>query len=204
MNRALDQAKIWKFNECWSSVRLIGSMCSVYEFWIPILTASGCDTSIPKLCLDWDSNAHAMISEICPYRKAGLKGRRVYYSNAIIRDLQASKKKHDRLASPVRVVKIPPSLYKQLENLKAINRRIAKSGKEKMYSVAHPKFGRDVQIKTNPAMPYSYYDVQIGQRLKLTNDELQYPLFFLDEIKPETPARAEAEWKKLSRIYVGG
>src|ERR1700674_6050000 len=182
MNRALDQANIWKFNECWSSVRLIGPMCSVYEFWIPILTTTGHDASIPKLCLDWDSNVHAMISEICPYRKAGLKGRRVYYSNTIIRQLENPKNGDASFEglSPVRVLKIPPSLYKQLDNLRALNRRIAKSGKEKMYSVAHPKFGRDVQIKTNQATPYSYYDVQIGQRIKLTKGDLQYPLFPLD------------------------
>src|SRR4029077_13248432 len=117
---------------------------------------------------------HSMTSDYCPYRKAGLKGKPVYYSNAIIRSPRTKKSKN---VTPVRVLKIPPRPHQHLVSLAFLNRRITKSGKRRRYDLAHAKFGRDVRIKINPETPYSYYDLQPLEHTRLTTAELAYPLF---------------------------
>ena len=183
----------YEFRKKWTRLRLIGSMRSVYEFWIPIVKSDGGQTMIRTLCLDWDSATHLMTEEICPYRRAGLEGRPVYYSNAIIRRLQNSEGEGSRDGlrdSPVRVIKIPPRLHHMLQNLAGLNCRINKSGKRKTYDLAHPKHGRDIKIKINPSEPYSYYDLQPRERTPLSREEQQYALWPLI-LKPETLAEAK-------------
>jgi len=187
---------VFEFTEEWTGVRLIGAMRSVYEFWIPIVGKSGKRLLIRKICLDWDAETHSMTSDHCPYRKAGLKGRPLYYSNAIIRCARKS-------VMPVRVLKIPPRPHQSLESFAYLNCRTTKSGKRRRYDLAHPKFGRDIQIKINPETPYGYYDLEPLERTPLTERELHYHLFPL-VIKPETPRQAEAEWKKLRKVYADG
>jgi hypothetical protein len=197
---------VWKFTENWTVVRLVGAMTSGYEFWIPIVTPTGRQTHIRKLCLDWDPATESRTGR-CPYCKAELCGRRMYYSNAIIRNLQGSgmaprNARTMRHISPIRVLMIPPRLHEQLASLAALNKKMNKKrGAWRHYDLAHPKFGRDVRIKINPTTPYSYYALQPLERTRLTAEELAYPLVPL-VIKPEPLARAEAEWKKLKKIIV--
>jgi hypothetical protein len=197
-------SKVWKFTEDWTVVRLIGEMTSVYEFWIPIVTNTGRRTQIRKLCLDWDGATESR-SGHCLYCKAGLQGRRIYYSNAIIRELQvaATASRNARTTpkvSPVWGLTIPPRLYQKLHSLAALNKRLNKKREEwQQYDLAHPKFGRDVQIKINPKTPYSYYDLQPRERTRLTVEELAYPLVPL-VIKPEPLERAQADFQKLRKI----
>jgi hypothetical protein len=198
--------RLWKFIEDWTVVRLVGQMTSVYEFWIPIVTPTGRQTHIRKLCLDWDAATESRTCR-CPYCKAGLRGRRMYYSNAIIRELQAAgtAPRNTRTTanmSPVRVLTIPPRLHEQLHSLAMLNKRQNKKrGEWQQYDLAHPKFGRDVQIKINPTTPYSYYDLEALERTRLTAKELAYPLVPL-VFKAEPLERAEAEFQKLKRIIV--
>src|SRR5215470_14603598 len=79
--------RVWRFTQDWTVVRLIDEMRSMFEFWIPILTSRGRRVSIPKICLCWDSEKHRPAGT-CPYCQAGLEGRPVYFTNAIIRSLQ--------------------------------------------------------------------------------------------------------------------
>src|SRR5262249_43960594 len=158
-------------------------MRSVYEHWIPI-QINGKRVSIPKLGLDWDSETHRRIDRACPYSEAGLEGRPVYYSNAIIRRLQQAKAADPKKS--VRMIKIPPRFYKHLCNFKAMRRRITKSGELKYYDMSHPVFGFDIQVKINPGdPPFSYYSVELVEPTKLTEEELGYRLLNL-EVRPET------------------
>ena len=126
----------------------------------------------------------------------------MYYSNAIIRRLQAAETGADTDTSPVRVLKIPPRLRLGLQSLASLNKRQSKTtGELKQYGLAHPKFGRDVRIKINPATPYGYYDLEPCGRSRLTEKELAYPLVPL-VIKPESPQQAKAAWKQLKEIIV--
>ena len=193
--------RLWNFTEKWTVVRLIDEMISVFEFWSPIRTETGRQTCVRKLCLDWDAATHSHLGS-CPYCKAGLHGRPLYYSNAIIRQLQAAETGADTDTSPVRVLKIPPRLRQGLRNLASVNKRQSKTtGECKQYDLAHPKFGRDVRIKINPITPYSFYDLQPCERSRLTAEELAYPLVPL-VIKPESPQQAKAAWTQLKEIIV--
>jgi len=193
--------RVWKFTRDWTIVRLIGEMISVYEFWIPIVTQTGRRTRVRKLCLDWDAVTKSRQGS-CPYCKAGLLGRPMYYSNAIIRQLQTGETEAADGASPVRVLKIPPRLHARLNSLASVNKRQSKTdGQWKQYDLAHPKYGRDVRIKINPATSYDYYKLQPRERSRLSGEERAYPLVPL-VIEPESPQRAKAAWKQLKKIIV--
>lgn len=203
-NERFSNHSIWKFTGKWTALRLIGSVCSSYEFWIPIETMHG-PATIRKLCLDWDPKTHSFTKDICPYRKAGIPGRPVYFSNAIIRELQEAETTDARKANiqcPVRVLRIPPRLQQNLTDLSLVNRSKNKSGKLRSFELAHPKFGCDVKIKANPKTPYSYYDVKRLERTRLTDDELQYEQFSL-VLPTETLDQAKAAWKKLNAKVTG-
>jgi hypothetical protein len=192
---------VWKFSDKWTTIRLIGDLWSVYEFWIPIRTTSGKRTVIPKLCLDWDSGNHKSRSGTCPYCQAGLEGRPIYYSNAIIRSLQQPTPAIKPLA-PVCVIKIPPRFYQCLRNFKAQNFKLTKSGERKRFDVSHPIFGCDINVKINPENSYGYYDVERDVPTKLSARELAYPVVNL-AIRPEPASVARQEWQKLRALYVG-
>jgi hypothetical protein len=192
--------RLWDFTKRWTEVRLIGEMTSVFEFWIPVGTETG-QKSVRKLCLDWDPATRSHAGS-CPYCKAGLHGRPLYYSNAIVRQLQAAETGADADTSPVRVLKIPPRLYQLLNSLASVNKRQSKTTREwKQYGLAHPKWGRDVRIKINPTTPYGYYDLQPRKASRLTAEELAYPLVPL-VIKRESAQQAKAAWKQLKEIIV--
>ena len=116
----------WKFNEEWTTIRLIGDLRSFYVYWIPIVTHTGRLVSIPKIALNWDSERHRMTTDRCPYVEAGLEGGAVYYSNAIIWPLQSAKTAIPQ--KPVRVNRIPPRFYRNLCNFKGITCKVTKSG----------------------------------------------------------------------------
>jgi hypothetical protein len=196
----MDQ-RMWKFSEDWTVVRLVGKMISVYEFWISIRTETGGQTCVRKLCLDWDAVKESRRGS-CPYCKAGLRGRPMYYSNAIIRQLQTEETGAAEGASPVRVLKIPPRLHACLSSLASVNKRQSKtSGEWKQYDLAHPKWGRDVRIKIDPATSYSYYKLEPRERSRLSAEERAYPLVPL-AIQPESPQQAKAAWRQLKEIVV--
>ena len=88
-----------------------------------------------------------------------------------------------------------------LQNLTAINSRLKESGKRKIYDLAHPKFGRDIQIKVNPSDPYHYYELASLEPTRLSRMERQYVLWPV-AIEPETLAEARANWTKLKKICV--
>jgi len=192
---------VWNFTGRWTVVRLIGEMISVYEFWIPIVTQTGRRTRVRKLCLDWDAATKSRQGS-CPYCKAGLHGRPMYYSNAIIRQLQDAETGAADDASPVRVLKIPPRLHQGLSSLASLNKRRSKTdGQCKQYDLAHAKFGRDVRVKINPATSYSYYKLEPREPSRLSAEERAYPPVPL-VIEPESPQRAKAAWKQLKKIIV--
>jgi hypothetical protein len=190
----------WKFNEEWTTIRLIGDLRSFYVFWIPIVTHTGRHVSIPKIALDWDSERHCRIDRVCPYSEAGLPGGPVYYNNAIIRSLQRAKTGIP--ANPVRIIRIPRRFYRNLCSFQATNRKFMKSGAHKYYDVAQPVFGWDIQVKINPDNPYWYYEVEPVERSKLTAEELGYRLLSL-EVSPETLSEARVAWQTLKVLYAG-
>jgi len=190
----------WKFNEEWTTIRLIGDLRSFYVFWIPIITYTGRAVSIPKIALNWDSERHRMTTDRCPYVEAGLDGGGVYYSNAIIRSPQRTKTIIPE--KPVRIIRIPRRFYRNLCNFNALSGKLTKSGERKCYDVSHPVFGWDIRVKINPDNQYWYYEVERVEPTKLTAEELGYRLLSL-EVRPETLSEARLAWQTLKALYAG-
>jgi hypothetical protein len=115
---------------------------------------------IEKLCLDWEAKEDDFVRKVCPYRRAGLHVQTNYISNAIIRSLQASRPRElpEHIASererrhefwfkkfrllpwkswtPVRLVRVPPSLADKLAKESRLHGDLADS-----------THGRDVKIR---------------------------------------------------------
>jgi hypothetical protein len=53
-----------------------------------------------------------------------------------------------------------PRLYQRVEDQAALNRREAKSGEYKAYSLAHPKYGLDIEIRVDRRDGYIYHDLR--------------------------------------------
>ena len=217
---------VWKFTNKWTTVRFVGPVTSYYEFWFPIRIATGRIISIQKLCLDWNPEPGEMDGNSCPYRKAGLNGRPIYITNAIIRPLQqcmpktppahtAYEQKPRRIDketvrwkehgseswTPIRVVRIPPSVAEKLHTLSLDNTRQNQAGDVRTYELAHPKYGRDVSIKYDKDKE-TMYGLRADQPTKLTHEELAYLRYSLNVLKPETLEAANAAWTKLQPMLL--
>lgn len=220
---------IWKPGKKYQAIRLIGGVSSFYQYWIPIKTKTGKITRIPKYCLDWNPDTESFDGENCPYKASGLlRGKHVYLTNAIIRDLQEAKpaklplltkaeiKAHlideekvflkemgSKSWTPIRGILIPASVAARLKAQKDLNtRENPKTGEVRKYDLAHPRFGRDIQFMYDPDAQKgsAMYDLSMGKRSPLTEEELAYLRYPLNVVKTETPEEASREWKKLEAM----
>src|SRR5579864_6207913 len=80
---------VYPFGKTWTQLRLIGRTSSYYEFWLPV-DRGGKTISIQKICACYKSRRGERHGT-CAYCRAGLKGRQVLLSNAIIRKLQGGR-----------------------------------------------------------------------------------------------------------------
>jgi hypothetical protein len=224
---------LYQFQSDYETVRFIGPLWSYVEFWFKIRTKSGTIVPIRKLCLDYDHDHQIFSTDVCPYRKAELKGKKIVLGNAIVRRLQEDepknhpkptqyesigrrvvsndpaefvlKEKGSRSWTPVRVVRVTGTLCEQLTSLVDLNRRTSKkTGEVRKYELAHPQFGMDVELKVNkPAKGAMSYHAQRGEPSALTEEEQKYLLYKLDVEKVETPEKAKQEWANLKAKLVG-
>jgi hypothetical protein len=143
-----------------------------------------------------------MVTDRCPYRKAGFEGEAAYFSNAIIRLLQ--KKGRGKAAAdhndPVRVVRLSPKLYQRMSSLAFLNRCTTKSGEPKSYPLCHPKYGRDIRIrKYRDSGSYIHFDLRPDKRTPLAAEEREYERISL-VVKHEPLNKAKSETKKLKNF----
>ena len=219
---------VWKFKNSWTKVRFIGPVTSYYEFWFQIRSSTGRIMPIQKLCRDWNPEPGEMDGNSCPYRKAGLNGRPIYVSNAIIRSLQQrtpnispehtayeQKSRHigketvrwkehgSESWTPIRVLRIPPGLAQKIQALSLNNTRQNQAAEVRSYDLAHPKYGRDVVIKYDKdEEPKAMYGLRGDQRTSLTDEELAYLRYPLNVLKPETVEAANEAWTKLEPLLL--
>lgn len=160
-----------------------------------------------------------------------------YYTNAIIRSIQDDeprkkfppvkdekkvvnlgtkkepfeaklKSKDSRTWTPVRIVRIVPSLARQIADVP--NRRtIKKKGREveKDMEISHPRYGKDVEVKfDNSQSGTGKYQARGAKKSKLTEEELAYLVYPLDfhERAVETLEQATNEFKELKKRIVEG
>jgi len=187
---------------------------------------------IPKVCLDYNPKTQTFDKEICPYRKAGIYMPQRYIANMIVRDLQDDKPrrakpptrkereprrllddktrwhikdKNSRSWTPVRVHEMPATVAAKLAALSELN-TVRRNGKKRAYDITDLDYGMDVNIRYNPdAAGTAKWEVQRGERTKLSREEREYLIWDLENLKsiaPEKRREAEAEWERIEPVWV--
>lgn len=198
--------------------RFIGPIHSVCWHWFRVQKRAGGYARFPKLCLNYDGETEEFDKEVCPYCKAGRQPSKRYLSNAIIRDLQNNRpgrepgrtRREEREVkmlgyrchlkdpkskswTPVRVLEIPSSAVVEIKNLEGLNRR-----KGRVYPLSDPYYGMDVTLKRDSQNGgWVKYSAQRARNCHLTEDEMQYLIYPLDVLCPESPERAKQEWENI-------
>ena len=217
---------ILKFNDGkWTPIRMFDTaVLPCKRHWVNIIGAkSKKEVKIPKWCVSHDTKTDGELEDVsCPYCGAGIGAENFYLVNVIARDLQedepAKKKSPTKKEAksgfkqpgsetwtPVRVARLPSSLAQKIQGLKDLN-KVKKDGKVTKYSVADPKFGCDISIKyDSKASGTDKYQVQMGERNKLTSEEkeyLQYELHdgLLTEAGREDQKTAEKELGRMELV----
>lgn len=232
--RIEDKAQVLKYPaDEYVDMRLFGPLFSIVFYWFEIRTKDGKKVSIPKICLDYDPIKQKFVSDICPYRASGAgRMQQVFYSNAIIRDLQklAPKKepKHTRFErkqqplvpgskelffvkengsksyTPVRLVKLTSTIMESIARLSKLNKHKVK-GERKTFPLAHHKYGMDISISFDPnASGSNMYDVQKGDPSAIKERETNYLMqpFFSEAIKPEPLKIAKKEMERIRKSLI--
>ena len=225
--RLEDLVDLYKIPNEWGQVRFLPEITSYYVFWITTKDKEGNKAKpFPKVCLDYNPKTEEFDKEVCPYRKNQVgRGQKVYLANAVIRELQENeprripkhtkkerrpeknpeghkvfrKEKDSSSWTPVRVVRLPSSLVKSLQNLRALNK-----SKGKTYDITDPRYGADVYLSHDPKVEGTQqYKVQLADQTKLTKEEftyLRYPIYGL--IQPESKSEAKEEYRRIkSRLW---
>jgi len=219
----------------WDQLRFLGPVASIAQHWFDIRTKDGKKVTIPKSCLNWNGDREDFDANGCPYCEHGLRVDVSYYTNAIVRSIQddepkkkfppvkdekkvvnlGSKKdpfeaklksKDSRTWTPVRVIRIVPSLARSIADVPNM-RTIKKKGREieKAMDISNPRYGRDVEIKFDNSQSGSgKYQVRAAKKSKLTEEELEYLIYPLDyhERAVETLEQAVKEFKELKKRIV--
>ena len=220
--RLEEMVDMFKIPKEWAQVRFLPEITSYYVYWITIKGKDGDKAKpFPKLCLDYNPETEEFDKEICPYRKNQVgRGQKVYLANAIIRELQENeprripkhtkkerkpfkddegrkiyrKEKDSGSWTPVRVIRLPSSVVKGLQNLRALNK-----SKGKTHDITDLRYGADVYLSHDPSIEGTQqYKSQLADRTKITKDEfnyLRYPIYGL--MVPETKEEAKEEYRKI-------
>ena len=217
-------------------VRILPGMFAVAQYWIEIVKKDGDKISIPKFSRNFDPITATFDStKPCPYQenqehfthkgKPGAQCQIHYYVNVLSRDMQDDEPKSVRRTSreeetgfkdkdskswtPVRVLRLPPTVIKRLQKLQLMNRsRRARDGAP----LSDPKLGRDVMISfdSKAASPGEMWFVQLYEKQTALHEEEQEYLMYnieaaIEKLRDqETDEEAEAWVQKLLGSSGGG
>ena len=220
----------WPKQSTFVPVRLIGPLVSVGLHKIDVKKKDGTATQITKPCLAWDDNTQTRDStKKCPYCKLNTQQHfsARWFANVIDRRLVESKPSKVRVTpeerksgfkdmssqswTPVRVVGIPASLLKRIQEINTRN-FVKKGDVKKQFNVNHTKYGADIELKFNlkeqAANMYSAVrseEQTEGKFSPLTEDEGAYLQYDLDVIYPlESEEEATEQAKRLKKINPKG
>lgn len=226
MNPSTDREKkpdeivdMLKLGPDYKPVRMIGGVVPYAKHWIEIKNREGGTVNIPKTPLNFNSETDTFDSTIeNPYDDIPntVKTSKHYYVNVIAREEQENepkrqpphtqrekktglKEKDSKSWTPVRVLRVPTTVAKELQNLAKANVRKLKSG-PKSFDLTHEKFGRDILILYDEAAAGSAkYSVSLGERSPLTEEEKEYLVWDLDNLmEPEDLETAKKEADALA------
>jgi len=194
----------------YTQLRLVGPVYAYAVHWIDIITDIDKKVSIPKVALNFDSEAGVYIEgERDPYLDIPNERRMnvSYYTNAIVRDLQDEepkkkgnptkreaktgfKEKGSKFWSPVRVVKVTQGVASQLQKLADMNGA----------DISDPGAGCDIYLSFDRQQSGTQmYNVQKGDKSPLTDEEREYMLWDVSKLmEKESLEEAKKEAKQLA------
>ena len=201
--------------KAWTTIRILpGGVLSLGVHWVKTRNKDGKEINFKKLCLGWDSEQERSDVDKCPYCAApGVDGPTQEYWVQVIdryeqeqeparkpkpteKELRSQRKDKDsRTWTPVKCLRMPPSLVRKIMQLEEIN--IVKGERKE---VTDEKYGFDVQMYYDPqAAGGDKYNVQKGDRTPLTDEEKDYLTWDLNDktLTPESYDDAVAEVERL-------
>lgn len=230
-----DEVELIQFNKLvakkYYKYRLIGGISSYSEHWMDIIKKDGNKVSIQKICLNYNPETETYDDNGCPYCDGGQRVSQTYLSNVIdraeqkkepakkpkLRATETVRHKTGKVGTvrykefgsdswtPCKVLRAPASLGENLKNLSQLNQYTIK-GEDKTFDLSHPRYGKDLQIAYDAdAAGPAKYQVQLGEKTPLQEDELDYLLYRLDTCKalvPESLDVATKEWESLKQKLV--
>ena len=163
-----------KKNE-WYTYRMIGGIFSYAQHWVKYNNKDGKEIKFPVDCLAWDTDREEVSQKKvheCPGCLAGIKPGIKYLFNVIDREVQS------RGASEyVRGFELPPTAMNKIIGLKSLNKV---NGELK--SMAHVEHGCDLSIRLVTANNKTDWEIQKGDRIALTPEELKKELYDFEAI----------------------
>ena len=213
-----------------STLRLVGPVVPYAMWWITIKTQQGKEVSIPKIPLGFDTETGDLREDVeDPY--AEIEGARLqvfYLVNAIDRSVQEAeprnrpkpsesedetgfKEKGSPTWTPVRVLRMPPMVARQLQRLETTNKWKVKSkdGRTsyRTYDLTHIKRGRDVFLSKDKDAnsPSDMYNLSLADKSSVTEEEMDYLIWDIEGLAkpggvfdPESIEEARREAASLS------
>jgi hypothetical protein len=199
----------------WTPLRLVGSVFSYGQHWLPIVTKEGKETNFPKVCLAYDDEIEEKDSEkACPYCDLIDYIQVHYYVNVIVRELEEDvparirqtpeekktgfKDMNSDSWTPVRVLRLPAGAVAKLNQLSELNLHGPK-GKRVSYPLSDEQYGRDVMVMYDKdAAPANQYTFQLGEPTVLEEDYLLWNVENL--MVPEELKVAKEQAKRLAAL----
>jgi hypothetical protein len=158
----------------WAKVRVVGKAFMLVRHWL----RSKKGKNFPVLCHNFDPVTRRFTKKVCPvcaYRdpKTGeeMRWSKIAYVNLIPRSEQAKNKKH------------PKEWRFAFAMPNAVIRKIAELTDLEGAEPSDPRKGYDLEILHNPAAdPASQYNVQRGEKSKLTEEEQKLDLYYFPKL----------------------
>ena len=163
-----------KKNE-WYSYRMIGGIFSYAQHWVKYNNKDGKEIKFPVDCLAWDPDREEVSQKKvheCPGCLAGIKPGVKYLFNVVDREVQSRGG-----SSYVRGFELPPTAMNKIIGLKSLNKV---NGELK--SMAHTEYGCDLSIRLVTANNKTDWEIQKGDRIALTPEELKQELYDFEAI----------------------
>ena len=210
--RVSDLVELYKFPDGkFGALRFIGPIYAYCGHWVKTKRKDGSKGSFYAQCSGWDTKTGKFDSTKqcawCDNSDSDLMGERTisktteYYSNAIDRKAQRNKPEDAQEPSkkelkdgfitkdsdtwtPVRAVRTTSNTFKRIRSLRDLNVHEDENGDSKAFTVSHPKFGMDVNIKYNSKAdsPGDMYEVQRGECTPLKKSEKGYLIWNLGDM----------------------
>lgn len=211
------------------TLRPVGPALRIARHWITTKSKEGKKNKpFPKICLGYNSKSGEFDGE-CPYCEAGIRASIEVHQNVIDRDAQedgppkkageptkAERKEREFLGytgyfkesidtkvwTPVKVAVLGTSPALKVKDTVAVNKVKGKDGTKKTYPPQHPKYGYDLVITYHDDKKRAAtdrYSVVKDERNALSEEELDYHLWFLGLEKPEKLSVAKEEMSRLKK-----